>query len=154
MESELNLKIHQVEPLQPSTVSAYRMIAFYANHAPGLGALLYAIERDGRDIFYGTDTTILFEETWQAFHQDKMRFDLVVLDHTYGPEQPGSDNHLNTHQVSEHTKRLREGGILKDNGRVFATHIAHEGNPVHAELVEFASQHGYEIAYDSLRITV
>jgi hypothetical protein len=83
-----------------------------------------------------------------------MRFDLVVLDHTYGPEQPGSDNHLSAHQVSEHTKRLREEGILKDNGRVFATHIAHEGNPVHAELVEFASQHGYEVAYDGLRITV
>jgi phosphoribosyl 1,2-cyclic phosphate phosphodiesterase len=152
-EGELNLKIHQVEPMQPFTVGAYRIIAFPANHAPGLGALLYAIERDGRYIFYGTDTAILFEETWQAFHQYEMRFDLVVLDHTYGPEQPGSD-HLSAHQVSEHTKRMREGGILKDNGRVFATHIAHEGNPVHAELVEFASQHDYEVAYDGLRITI
>jgi len=153
-EEELNLKIQQVEPLQPFKVGAYRMMAFPANHAPGFGALLYAIERDGRHIFYGTDTSILFEEIWQAFHQYKMRFDLVVLDHTYGPEQPGSDNHLSAHQVSEHTKRLREEGILKDNGRVFATHIAHEGNPVHAELVEFASQHGYEVAYDGLRITI
>lgn len=153
-EEELNLKIHQVEPLQPFTVGAYRMLAFPANHAPGSGALLYAIERDGRNIFYGTDTAILFEETWQAFPQYKMRFDLVVLDHTYGPKQPGSDNHLSARQVSEHTKRLREEGILKDNGRVFATHIAHEGNPGHAELVEFASQHGYKVAYDGLRITV
>jgi len=152
-EGELNLKIHQVEPFQSFTVGAYRMIAFPANHARGLGAFLYSIERDGREIFYGTDTATLFEETWQAFYQHKMRFDLVVLDHTYGPEQPGSD-HLSAHQVSEHTKRLREGGILKDNGRVFATHIAHEGNPVHAELVEFASQNGYEVAYDGLRITV
>ena len=152
-ETKLNLKIHQVEPLQPLTVGPYRVIAFPANHAPGFGALLYAITSNGRGIFYGTDTAALFEETWQAFHQYEMRFDLVVLDHTYGPDEPGGD-HLSAHQVAEHTKRLREEGILKDNGRVFATHIAHEGNPVHPELVEFASQHGYEVAYDGLRITV
>ena len=58
-EEELNLKIQQVEPLQPFKVGAYRMIAFPANHAQGFGALLYAIERDGRDIFYGTDNNYI-----------------------------------------------------------------------------------------------
>jgi phosphoribosyl 1,2-cyclic phosphate phosphodiesterase len=152
-EEELNLKLHQVEPLQPFAVGAYRVIAFPANHAPGLGALLYSIEQDGYSVFYGIDTATLFEETWRAFHQYKIQFDLVVLDHTYGPEQPGSD-HLSAHQVSEHVKRLRQEGVLKDNGRVLATHIAHEGNPAHTELTEFALQHGYEVAYDGLRITV
>jgi hypothetical protein len=56
--------------------------------------------------------------------------------------------------VAEHAKRLREEGILKDSGRVFATHIAHEGNPSHPELVEFASRHGYEVAYDGLEVMV
>ncbi len=36
--------------------------------------------------------------------------------------------------------------------RVFATHIAHEGNPVHPELSAFAAQHGYEIAYDGFTV--
>jgi len=30
--------------------------------------------------------------------------------------------------------------------------IAHEGNPVHPELVDWAAQHGYEIAYDGLTV--
>lgn len=77
----------------------------------------------------------------------------MVLDHTYGPDEPGGD-HLSAHQVAEHTKRLQEEGILKDSGRVFSTHIAHEGNPPHPELVELASQHGYEIAYDGLEVMV
>jgi phosphoribosyl 1,2-cyclic phosphate phosphodiesterase len=47
---------------------------------------------------------------------------------------------------------MRDGGLLTENARVFATHIAHEGNPVHPELVAFAAQHGYEIAYDGLTV--
>jgi len=45
-------------------------------------------------------------------------------------------------------------GALKDGGRVFTTHIAHESNPVHDELVRFASQHGYEVTYDGLEVIV
>ena len=66
-ENELNLKIHQIEPLEPFEIGAYRVIAFPANHAPGTGAMIYAIQEDGRCIFYGTDTASLFDETWQAF---------------------------------------------------------------------------------------
>ena len=152
-EADLNVRVHRVEPLQSFTVGPYQVVAFPANHAPGFGALLYSIESGGRGVFYGTDTASLLEETWQAFHRYEMRFDVVVLDHTYGPDEPGRD-HLCAHQVGEHARRLREEGVLKEGGRVFATHIAHEGNPVHPELVEFASQHGYQVAYDGLEIVV
>ena len=151
-EEELNLKIHHIKPFELLLVGTYKVIAFPANHAPRFGALLYAIESDGCSIFYGTDTAELLDETWQAFRAQKQRFDVVVLDHTYGPNEPGSD-HLSAHQVAEHTERMRDEGILKENGRVFATHIAHEGNPVHTELVEFAERNGYGIAYDGLVVT-
>jgi phosphoribosyl 1,2-cyclic phosphodiesterase len=95
----------------------------------------------------------LLEETWQAFRQRRLRFDLVVLDHTYGPDQPGSD-HLSAHQVIEHANRLRAEELLTARGRIFATHIAHEGNPSHPDLVSFAVQHGYEVAYDGLAVTI
>ncbi len=152
-EKYLNLKTHQVEPLQPFTVGGYRVIAFPANHAPTMGAMLYSIETDGRSIFYGTDTAPLLEATWQAFHQHKMRFDVVILDHTYGPNQPGSD-HLSAHQVIEHVTRMRDEGLLTLKARAFATHIAHEGNPPHPELAEFAKQYGYEIAHDGLILEI
>ena len=150
-QAELNMKIHAVEPLRPLTVGPYRAIAFPANHAPGVGAMLYAVESNGHSIFYGADTATLFEETWQVFHQYKLRFDLVILDHTYGPDEPGSD-HLSAHQVADHAKRLREEGLLKGSGRVLATHIAHEGNPSHPELNKFALQRGYGVAYDGLEV--
>ncbi|MEN8241493.1 MAG: MBL fold metallo-hydrolase [Chloroflexota bacterium] len=152
-EEELNLKLHRVETMQPFKVGPYQVTAFPANHAPGIGALLYAIEHNGSSVFYGTDTDSLSEETWQAFHQLNLKFDLVVLDHTNGSNQPGF-GHLNADLVIKHSKRMREEGILKKNGEVYATHIAHGGNPIHAELDEFAKQNGYQAAYDGLVITL
>jgi len=99
------------------------------------------------------DTGTLLEETWQAFRTQQIQFDLVILDHTYGKDQVGSD-HLSANEVVEHACRLRTNGALKPNGRVFATHIAHEGNPPHPELAAVAKQHGYEVAYDGLILII
>jgi phosphoribosyl 1,2-cyclic phosphate phosphodiesterase len=66
-EKRLNIKTHQIQPLEPFTVGPYWVMAFPANHAPGMGAMLYAIEANGRGVFYGTDTATLFEETWGLF---------------------------------------------------------------------------------------
>ena len=149
----LNLEVHQIEAFQSFAAGPYRVTALPANHDPSVEPLLYAVEADGSCIFYGTDTAALPEETWQAFHRQKLRFDLVILDHTYSPDEPASD-HLNAHGVIEHVTRMREEGILSDNGRAFATHISHPGNPVHEDLVDFAAGHGYEVAYDGLTVQI
>jgi len=115
--------------------------------------MLYSVEENSHAIFYGTDTATLFEQTWEAFHQYQLQFDLVILDHTYGPSESGSD-HLSAHQVIEHVQRMRIEGILKSNARAFATHIAHEGNSTHTELMGFARQNGYEVAYDGLVLEI
>lgn len=149
----LNLEIHSIEPLQSFTFGRYCVTAFPANHAPAMGAMLYSIESDKHCIFYGTDTAILLEQTWQAFHQHKMRFDVVILDHTYGPNESGSD-HLSAHQFIDHVARMYSQGLLTPNARAFATHIAHEGNPAHPQLEEYAKQNGNEIAYDGLVVEI
>jgi len=149
----LNLKLHSVQPLAPFEFGRYRIIAFPANHAPTEGALLYAIESEKRCLFYGTDTATLLDQTWQAFHQFHLRFNIVILDHTYGLHQSGSD-HLNVHQFIEHITRMQNEGLFSQNGRAFATHIAHEGNPSHPELAAFAKQQGYEVAYDGLILDI
>ncbi len=145
----LNLVIHQIAPLESFTVGPYQVTAFPANHDPTVDPLLYAIGAGGRTIFYGIDTGPLPEETWQAFHRHKLRFDVVILDHTYGINDGASD-HLNARQFIEHVVRMREENLLADDARVFAHHLSHEYNPVHPELVDIAAQHGYKVAYDGL----
>lgn len=152
-EKVLNLRMHAVEPLQPFFCGKYSVTAFPANHAPTMGAMLYAVQGDGRTVFYGADTATLPEAIWQAFHQQKFLFDLLILDHTYGLNQPGKD-HLSARQFIDHVDRMRHESLLGPNARVFATHIAHEGNPAHGELEEFARQNGYEVAYDGLVLEI
>jgi phosphoribosyl 1,2-cyclic phosphate phosphodiesterase len=147
----LNLEIHQIEALQSFTAGPYHVTAFPANHDPAVGPLLYVIEAGGRTIFYGVDTATLPEETWRAFRGHGLRFDVVVLDHTYGAHDSGSD-HLNAQQFREHVARMREEALLAGDARVFAQHMAHNSTPPHPELAEFAAQHGYEVAYDGLTV--
>ena len=147
----LNLTLHAVEAFQPFQAGRYQVIPFPASHDPEMQSLLYAVQADGRTIFYGTDTAVLQEAVWESFHQHKLRFDLVILDHTYGPEEDGGD-HLSAHQLIEHAERMRREGLLSEKARILGTHIAHEGNPPYPELADFAAKHGYEIAYDGLTL--
>lgn len=148
---QLNLEIHEIKPLQPLGVGEYQVIAFPANHGSPASSLLYSVSADGQTVFYGTDTAALPEETWRGFRSLGVRFDIVILDHVYGPGASRGD-HLGATQFIEHISRMRNEGMLADHARIFATHISHEGNPAHPELVDFAARHGYEIAYDGLVI--
>jgi phosphoribosyl 1,2-cyclic phosphate phosphodiesterase len=147
----LNLELQQIEPLQSFAAGPYRVTAFPANHGAAGEALLYAIEADGRRIFYGTDTAELPEETWQAFHRLGSRFDVVILDHTYGYVH-GPGDHLDAYQFIAHVARMRDESLLAPDARVLATHVSHETNPPHPELSALAARHGYEIAYDGLTV--
>jgi phosphoribosyl 1,2-cyclic phosphate phosphodiesterase len=57
-------------------------------------------------------------------------------------------------EVIQHFARMRAEGMLRENARLLATHIAHDCNPAHPELAAYAAQHGYEIAYDGLSLTL
>ncbi len=152
-QESLNLSIQVLEPYQPVLFGSYRVTGLPANHAHGMEALMYAVEENRQAILYATDSAAFLEPTWQALHKMGIRLDLAILDHTYGPEQPGGD-HLSARQVIEHAARLREEGLFTPQGRVIATHIAHEGNPPHPELVDYAAQNGYDIAYDGLVLNI
>lgn len=152
-QNKLNLKTHPIHPGQSYKIGDYEVIPFQANHHPNPGAMIYVIKQDGHTILYAVDTASFFDETWLGFHQFNLKFDLVVLDHTYGPLQAESD-HLNAEAVQKHIQRMKKEGLLKPGAAAFATHIAHEGNPAHANLAEYAEQRGYQIAYDGLVVEI
>jgi phosphoribosyl 1,2-cyclic phosphate phosphodiesterase len=153
LQKSLNMQVQSIQPLQTQAIGDYLITPFSANHALTMGAMVYAVESENRRFFYGTDTGPFFDETWQAFHDLKMKFDVVILDHTQGIKEPGVF-HMNANQVMDHFTRMRSEGLLNPNARIFATHIAHDANPVYPELVNYASQNGYKIAYDGLTLEV
>lgn len=149
----LNLTVCAVEPFQHFEVGPYRVMSVRAYHAPETTALLYLIEKDGRTIFYGTDTGELPEVTWEALAAYAPTIDLVALDHTFG-YQARSNGHMNREQFLEQVAKLRDLGLLADDARIYATHLAHHSNEVHPEVAEIAATHGYAVAYDGLTVEV
>ena len=149
--ANLNLDVFPIKATQSFKVGKYQISAFSTRHDESVDSLLYTVTEDNHTLFYGTDTDILPEETWKAFRDKQLQFDIVVLDHTYGPNIKG-EGHLNADQFVEQVQRMRDENLLKKKARIFATHISHEGNPIHSELVRYAKKHGYEVAYDGLII--
>jgi len=152
LRDRLNLEIHEVEPFKRFEIGSYQVTALPANHDSRAGPLLYAITDGSKSVFYGVDTSAFPEETWEGLQDDRWRFDYVLLDHSYGTES-GSGDHLSPRQFREHISRMRQMGVLKKGGRVFAHHISHSSNLTHPEMVKEGLKLGYEIPYDGLSLT-
>ena len=152
-QAALRMNVLSVTPYEACTVGNYRVTGFPANHGTAKGSLLYSIEQGNHAVFYGTDTSVLSEEFWEHLLLHGTRYDLLVLDHTYGIGfDSRSADHLGLRDFIAHADRFREAGLLKDNGIIYATHISHEGNLEHDELDEYAGKHGYRVAFDGLRL--
>ena len=144
-----------LEPYRKQAVGRYSITGYPANHGSVKGALLYAIERGSTSVFYGTDTSVLSEQVWEHLLSANVRFDLLVLDHTYGvgiDESP--PDHLASADVIDHVDRFRRSGLLKDGARAYATHISHEGYLEHDQLDRYAAENGYRIAFDGLSLKI
>ena len=145
----------KVEAFKKQVIGKYRITGYPANHGTVKGVLLYAIERGPHAIFYGTDTSILPEHVWEQLLFAGTRFDLLILDHTYGIGFDISPpDHLASIDVIGHVDRFRRSGLLKTNAQVYATHISHEGYLEHDKLDRYAAANGYRIAFDGLSLTI
>jgi len=154
VQNRLNLTPQPIEPGQTVPVGPYRVTAIPACHYPEhLTPLLYAIERDGRALFYATDTGPLTEDAWTVLRDWGGAFHAVALDHTFGFRDRAA-HHLNADQFVETVARLRGEGRLAAGCRVFAHHLGHHSNPDHDALVASAGERGYEVAFDSLTVAV
>jgi len=152
-QSALKLKTLSLTPFETYRIGNYRVTGYPANHGNNQGFLLYSITQGDHAVFYGTDTSVLSEAVWEHLQRARIRFDAVMLDHTYGigfESRPA--DHLASKDVAAHADRFREYGLLKDGGVVYATHLSHEGNREHDALDEYARERGYRVAYDGLRL--
>ncbi len=147
----LGVNVTVVAPWQMVRVGRYEVTAFESNHDDQVGPLIYSLVGDGSSLLYATDTDSLPEGTWAGFRAKSLKFDAVVLDHTYGFGADGG-GHLNAVRFGEHLERMRLEGLISSETRVFATHLSHEGHGAHEALSELARGLGYEIPWDGLTI--
>lgn len=152
--AQTRLKLTTVTEWQELAFGPYRVQTVAANHDPAVEPMLFAIEKDGRRLFYGSDTTTLPDDTWPRMAELGWTFDVVVFDHNDGFTRDVSLTHMGSVGVMREVGIMRELGVVSETTRLFGTHIAHHSNSTHDVEQAKAQQLGYDIAYDGLIIEI
>ena len=110
---------------------------------------LYSIKQNGKTLLYATDTPPITETTLRELKGEKI--DCIFLDESFGLRDY-TFSHLNIKSFDEYINTLKQNRLLNKNCLVYATHLTHDGNPLHEELEQILSKYGYMPAYDGLEI--
>jgi len=143
------LDIHAVGPFTTWDHGGYRFQSFLANHGHGQHQCqFYSVDDGHHRILYATDTGPFPDRTWQALRGQS--FHAIILEETMGYGQ--YPEHMNLESFLDHHRRFQQEGMVCPGGRVIATHISHNWNPVHDDLIAILEPHGIIVAYDGLMV--
>jgi phosphoribosyl 1,2-cyclic phosphate phosphodiesterase len=144
----------EIRQWESFSLGPYRIQTVAANHDDSVSPMLFAIEREGRRLFYGTDTTTLPDDTWPRLVELDWAFDVVVLDCNFGFVQGTGPTHLGTEGLLSEVEMMRQLGLVSDSTRIVGTHIAHHSYGAHSVESARVKEFGFELAWDGLVIEV
>ena len=147
--NKINLKTKTLNHGESINFDNYTIKAIYCSHDEKIGAQLYLIKQNGKSLLYATDTPPITETTLQELKGEKI--DCIFLDESFGLRDY-SFSHLNIKGFGEYVNKLKENEFLNKDCLIYATHLTHDGNPLHEELEQILSKYGYMPAYDGLEI--
>lgn len=130
-------------------IGDYTIKAIHCTHDERIGAQNYLIKNNNRTLLYATDTPQITEIALQELAGE--RIDCVFLDEAFGTREY-MFSHLNIVGFDQYVRTLKEHNLLSENCLVYATHLTHDGNPLHEELEETLSSYGYHASYDGMEI--
>lgn len=150
-----NIELHVVGPMSEwgllTQTGEYRCQATSAAHGHGNGdiladeALLYSLTApDESRLLYATDTGVLGEN---ELDQLRGRFDVVLVDETFGDKHDHGTGHLDLSTLPVLLAELRGRECIDDGTTVVATHLSHH-NPEPGALRLALSQMGVHIVDD------
>ena len=122
-----------------------------ANHAPGLGAMIPVIRRNGKSLLIANDTGLLSESSWKML--EGVKLDVAVIESTCAFGVPDSaDGHLGVNTTVKFRDKLLELGCIDESTPVYVNHFSHNGRANHDRLVEFFAPRNMTVAYDGLTV--
>ena len=158
-QSTFNVELHVLKPGMSAQVGASKVTAVHGNHFMNVPyrimeqqSLNFVIEIGGTTIFYGLDSSYLLPETARILAD--FRFDLAVLDATFGPLEidPVRSGHLNWKMLDETIAELRATGSFDDDTVIVASHISTANVEAYADVRDQLTAKGITLAYDGLRL--
>ena len=130
-------------------ISNYEIKAIHCTHDEPLGAQNYLIKQNGKTLLYATDTPPITDIALNELYGEKI--DCIFLDESFGTKEY-MVTHLNIKGFNEYIQKLKSNNLLNENCQVYATHITHDGNPLHEDLDSILNKLGYHASYDGMEI--
>ena len=149
--NKINLKTQTLDHGEKINTDNYSIKAIHCAHDEKIGAQLYLIKQNGKTLFYATDTPQMTETTLQELQGEKI--DCIFLDESFGLNDY-MFSHLNIKGFNDYVAKLKSNNLLSKNCQVYATHLTHDGNPLHDELSKILNKSGCFVAYDGLEINI
>lgn len=148
------LRLTTVDPWQDLQLGPYRVLTIPANHASAPNPMLFAIQKAGRSVLYGSDTSALPDDVWPRVAERGWKFDVVIFDHNDGFTRDKSATHMGSKAALTEFERMRSVGMVNHETRLLGTHISHHSNGTHDVESARAQALGYDIAYDGLVVDI
>jgi len=151
--AEHAMEVNLVEPFRQYDLGKMRIIPLLANHIDGKEyGLNYIIKKNSKTILYALDTGCFLSETETEIK--KHRFDLVVIEGTFGYGLKRSEGHMNLRKVEEAYKLFKTKNLLKDNGSFCVSHLCPHFTPIHDEIAPIMAKKDITVAYDGMKISI
>lgn len=149
--NEYAIKINRAVPFQKFELGKMKIIPILANHPDGEEkGLNYIIQKDGKTIFYGLDTGWFLPES--EIYLKKCKFDLVVLEGTFGYAGECGNEHFNFKKLLAAHQLFEKGKLLKKNACFLVSHLSPHFSPPHDEIAPIMRRKGIIVAYDGMEI--
>ena len=149
--------------LQPYTETendGYRFTALPAVHSTE-SPFVYIISDGAATVFYSLDTGLPPQELYNYIAAQRLRFDAVICDCTYGLlPQRNCGGHMSLLDNLTHRNKLADTGAVTGNTKWIATHFSHNAlirngcGVTHEDLAAECGKYGMVAAYDGYEFTV
>lgn len=147
--NKIKLRTKTINHGEVLQIDDYTIKAIHCSHDENIGAQIYLIKHNEKSLLYATDTPQITNIALQELQGEKI--DCIFLDESFGVQEY-TFSHLNIKGFDEYVKKLIRNNLLNKNCLIYATHITHDGNPLHDELEQILD--GYMPAYDGMEIEV
>ncbi|NLO85129.1 MAG: hypothetical protein GX096_06855 [Clostridiales bacterium] len=142
-------EVHEFMPFE--TAEGYLVTPLLARHNPQEKCLIYLVEKDGKTIFYGHDSGIYPEETWEYLTGKKI--DLVSFDCT-NVLHPDGNYHMGIPAALQARERFISIGICSEQTQYVISHFSHNGILMHDEIKAVGDRENLLTAWDGFYVDI
>lgn len=149
-----DVKEVKIKPFEQFKAEGYKIMPIKASHDERTNPVVFAIEKDGKSIFYCNDTSELCDESMEClrgFTKEKV-FDVISFDCTEANrEVVPYVGHLSLNKCIALRREFISDGIADENTTFILNHFSHNGKDVvYDDFSKIAEKENFLTSYDGM----